>query len=579
MNKKIFMSLIFLLSLQVLAQGPDILWTKTFGGLEKDRGSSVHQTSDNGYIIAGYTESFGVSDPKLWLIKTDSLGNIIWDKTYGNASTIIDPNPQFSVTQTIDNGFIICGYKASIAPEGYGWLLKTDVNGDTLWTREFPAYPGSRLFSVKETFDSGYVATGYRSEGTVGGFEDIYLVKTNSSGGLIWTKTYGSSIGDVGTCVETTLDGGYVVVGSLATSYNFDANIVLLKTDGFGDTVWTKLFGGDQGEIGYAVQKTNDGGYVLVGSTNSFGIFRRIWLLKTNALGDTLWTRTYGGYGDYDGYSVQQSCDGGYVITGKYYHPTGGSDLIIIKADENGNQIWYNNLGSGMGRSIQQTTDLGYIIGGSIFNNQSMDDVWLVKTKPLTVMRPNGWEIYTVGDTISISWISECIADVSIKLSYNNGLTWNSIIDSTANSGDYTWVVSAADSTDQCLIKITDYSDSTKSDVSNNTFTIDLVSSIENPISNEYPKEYLLAQNYPNPFNPSTKISWQVPVGSWQTLKIYDVLGNEIITLVDEYKPAGNYEIEFNSHSSEGRNLKSGVYFYQLKAENYIETKKMILLK
>jgi hypothetical protein len=93
------------------------------------------------------------------------------------------------------------------------------------------------------------------------------------------------------------------------------------------------------------------------------------------------------------------------------------------------------------------------------------------------------------------------------------------------------------------------------------------------------PNEFTLFQNYPNPFNPSTDISWQSPVGSWQTLKIYDVLGNEVATLVDGYKPAGSYEVEFNSHSGKGRNLTSGVYIYQLRAENYVETKKMILLK
>jgi hypothetical protein len=134
------------------------------------------------------------------------------------------------------------------------------------------------------------------------------------------------------------------------------------------------------------------------------------------------------------------------------------------------------------------------------------------------------------------------------------------------------------------LIKISNFSDSSVYDVSNNLFTIGLVSTIEDDISNDYPKEYILDQNFPNPFNPSTKISWQSPTSGWQTLKIYDVLGNEVATLVDEYRPAGKYEVEFDAYA-----ITSGVYFYQLlitdlqskdgKAENYIETKKMVLLK
>ncbi|MBK7380928.1 MAG: T9SS type A sorting domain-containing protein [Ignavibacteriales bacterium] len=110
-------------------------------------------------------------------------------------------------------------------------------------------------------------------------------------------------------------------------------------------------------------------------------------------------------------------------------------------------------------------------------------------------------------------------------------------------------------------------------------FGIDIVTDVNDDSHSSIPKEFSLNQNYPNPFNPSTKISWQSPVGSWQTLKIYDVLGNEVATLVDEYKPAGRYEVEFDSHSDKGQNLSSGVYFYQLKAGDFIQTRKMIFIK
>ena len=108
---------------------------------------------------------------------------------------------------------------------------------------------------------------------------------------------------------------------------------------------------------------------------------------------------------------------------------------------------------------------------------------------------------------------------------------------------------------------------------------LDIIVGVDDSGENLIVEDYMLRQNYPNPFNPNTKISWQSPVGSWQTLKIYDVLGNEVTTLVDEYKPAGKYEVEFNSHSGEVRNLPSGVYLYQLKAGDFIYAKKMILLR
>jgi hypothetical protein len=538
------------------------MWTKTFGGSEKDGGHSVYQTSDGGYIIAGCTELFSSGYFKLWLIKADSLGNVSGDKTFGDVGTFINPYPQFSVTQTTDNGYIICGHKASIAPEGYGWLIKTDVYGDTLWTREFPAYPGCRLHSVKETFDGGYVATGYISQGSM---DELYLVKTNFSGDLVWTKTFGSG---VGYSLEPTSDGGYITVGKFA------GDIWLLKTDEYGDTVWTKKFGGNGAETGYGIIKTNDGGYAIVGSTRSFGISERIWLLKTDAFGDTVWTKTFGGYGDYYGYSLQQTCDGGYIVTGRYSYPTGGYALPIIKTDGGGNIVWYKNLESGIGRSVLQATDFGYIIAGSIYNDPPKDDLWLIKTKPITVIEPNGWEFYSIGDTVNIYWMSECITDVSIKLSINNGLNWNTIIDSTANTGIYSWVVYASDSSDQCLIKISNLSDSTIYDVSNNVFTIGLVSSIEDDISNNYPKEYTLDQNFPNPFNPSTIIKYQIPVRSFVTLIVFDVLGNEVATLVNEERAPGSYEVSFSAVE-----FVSGVYIYSLRAGNFIQTRKMILIK
>jgi hypothetical protein len=166
------------------------------------------------------------------------------------------------------------------------------------------------------------------------------------------------------------------------------------------------------------------------------------------------------------------------------------------------------------------------------------------------------------------------------------GLSWNAIVDSTSNSGVYSWIVDTSDSSKQCLIQISDRLDSSMYDASDDVFTIDLVSLMEDNIENEYVNKFVIVKNNPNPFNPSTKISWQVPVGSWQTLLIYDVLGNEVATLVDEYKSAGKYEVEFNS-SSGIRDLASGIYFYQLRAVDpstssgqvYVETKKMILLK
>jgi hypothetical protein len=172
-------------------------------------------------------------------------------------------------------------------------------------------------------------------------------------------------------------------------------------------------------------------------------------------------------------------------------------------------------------------------------------------------------------------------------LSVDNGQNWTSIVNVTANTGVYSWMVNSSVASDQCLIKVESLNH-TFSDNSDSVFTIDTAPEVKGESEDEAPVKFSLHQNYPNPFNPSTTIRFEIPLGfaaspfnkgGFVTLKVYDVLGNEVATLVNEEKQPGVYEVEFNSHSDESQNLSSGIYFYQLKAGSYIQTKKMILAK
>jgi hypothetical protein len=142
------------------------------------------------------------------------------------------------------------------------------------------------------------------------------------------------------------------------------------------------------------------------------------------------------------------------------------------------------------------------------------------------------------------------------------------------NTGSYSWIVDTLTHSTNCLIRVTDLSNHRIFDVSDSVFTIGIVPAVENIMNENIPIEYHLIQNFPNPFNPSTTFKYQIPELSFVTLKIYDVLGNEIEKLVNEVKPAGSYDIEF-----EATQLPSGIYFYRLQAGDYIETKKMVLMK
>jgi len=189
----------------------------------------------------------------------------------------------------------------------------------------------------------------------------------------------------------------------------------------------------------------------------------------------------------------------------------------------------------------------------------------------VSVTSPNGGEVWIMNESSEIVWSSENVDSVTIKLSIDNGSNWTTIVDSLPSSGSYSWVVNSSASSDECLVRITDISNNAVYDESDSVFTIENASGID---ENEVVSEYILMQNYPNPFNNSTVISYSLSKTSFVTIKIFDALGNEIATLVNDVKSSGLFKLNWNAD-----NLPSGFYFYQLIADNLITTKKMILLK
>jgi hypothetical protein len=370
-------ALLALLVSQLTAQ---ITFQRTYGGASWDRGRSVTQTTDDGYVIAGYTRSFGAGGHDVYLVKTDASGDTIWTRAFGGANN----DYAYSVKQTADGGYVIAGQTWSFGA-GFGdvWLIKTDAAGDTIWTRTFggASYDGGH--SVTQTADDGYVVTGWTSSCGAGNY-DVWLIKTDALGDTIWTHTYGGTSYDNGWSVAQTTDGGYIVTG-YTTSFG-DGDVWLIKTDSDGDTIWTRTYGGASSDEAYSVAQTADGGYVIAGWTYSSGGGNwNIYLVKTDASGDTMWTRFFGGE-DFDrGWSVAQTADGGYVIVGETHSfGAGGTDLWLIKTDAWGDTMWtrtYGGADTDYGRSVAQTSDGGYVIAGTTWSfGTGVYDFWLIKT-------------------------------------------------------------------------------------------------------------------------------------------------------------------------------------------------------
>jgi hypothetical protein len=379
------LSLAFVLgSVSLLAQAPDTAWTRAYGGTGGDYGYSVQQTTDGGYIVVGRTDSYGAGNGDVYLIKTDSVGDTLGTRIYGG--TGVDYG--YSVQQTTDGGYIVAGRTSSYGAGGPDvWLIKTDSLGDTLWTKTFGGASLDYGQSVQQTTDGGYIVAG-RTSSYGAGSTDVWLIKTDSLGDTLWTKTYGGTDQDYGYSVQQTTDGGYIVVGRTDSYGAGNGDVYLIKTDSVGDTLWTKTYGGDTGyDEGWSVQQTDDGGYIVTGYA-SFGAGNGdVYLIKTDSVGDTLGTRTYGGIDAEEGYSVQQTTDGGYILVGfTRSYGAGSDDIYVIKTDSLGDTLWtrtYGGIFEDYGQSVKQTTDGGYIVAGYTYSyGAGSYDVYLIKIKP-----------------------------------------------------------------------------------------------------------------------------------------------------------------------------------------------------
>jgi hypothetical protein len=357
-------------------------FSATFGGIGDGWGNSVQQTSDGGYIITGFTDAIGEGDYDLWLIKTDASGNKAWDRAFGGP----DEDRGNSVQQTSDGGYIVTGATGSYGA-GYGdlWLIKTDDSGSKVWERTFGGPGEDEGMSVQQTADGGYIITGYTSPSDTGHY-DLRLIKTDKWGFQIWDKTFGGANNDLGYSVQQTTDGGYIVAGWTDSYGAGEEDVWLVKTDSLGNKVWDKTFGGPREDAGFSIQQTSDGGYIITGPTSSYGAGNNdVWLVKTDASGNEVWDKTFGGpYGDW-GQSVQQTSDGGYIITGQTSTNGAGVDSVwLIKTDATGSKVWdktFGGMGDAWGHSVHQTSDGGYIVTGTTASSSGGGAaVLLVKT-------------------------------------------------------------------------------------------------------------------------------------------------------------------------------------------------------
>jgi hypothetical protein len=309
-------------------------WTQTYGGSGDDEAYSLVQTSDGGYALAGYTSSFGAGYYDFYLVKTDSAGNTQWSKTYGGPGD----DEAYSLIQTGDGGYALAGYTDSFGGGGYlFYFVKTDSSGTMLWNKTYGGPGESEAYSVIQTSDGGYALAGYTDSSGTGGF-DFYLVKTDSVGNMQWNKTYGGVGDDEAYSLIQTSDDGYALAGYTGSTSVGVNSFWLVKTNSIGDLQWSQTYGSTGDSEAYSLVQTSDGGYALGGFTDAVGAGGYdVWLVKTDSAGGVQWSQTYGGPSDDFAYSLIKTSDGGYALVGYTDSSgTGGFDFYLVKTSSSG---------------------------------------------------------------------------------------------------------------------------------------------------------------------------------------------------------------------------------------------------
>jgi len=414
---KFVFSCLFFFSL-IFSQ-PSIEWQKSLGGSDDDWGYFIAQTNDSGYLVVGYSYSndgdvHGHHSDTLWtdywVVKLDSSGDTLWTKSLGG----LYHDWGTCGEQTNDGGYIVAGHSrtyrhgSSYNPDY--WLVKLDSTGDTVWTRNFGGWKGDYCFSVQQTFDGGYILAGfsYSDSGDVRDHHgdtmycDIWLVKLDSTGDTVWTKSLGGTLNEKAYSIQQTADSGYIVAG-LAYSNNGDVSghhgdslhcdVWVVKLDAEGDIEWQKSLGGSGTDAAYSIKQTFDGGYIVAGYSysNDGDVGKNygsadFWIVKLDSSGDTLWTKGFGGSKKDVAHSVWQTLDSGFIVagysfsndsdvTGHHSGPPGSlnsPDAWVIKLSSSGTLEWQKSLGGSKSEDawcVQQTFDSGYVIAGFSYSN------------------------------------------------------------------------------------------------------------------------------------------------------------------------------------------------------------------
>jgi len=472
-----------------------ITFERIFGHPDNDNVGTVRITTDGGNILAGSYQDTNEDWNDASLIKTDKYGQVEWTKIYGTE----DNAESFFSVVVVNDGYIAVGSKTKIKNTDKDiYIVKVNTEGDTVWTKTYGGSQDDQASEIEYAGSGKYIVAGY-TKSVVYGTKRAYLMIIDDMGNMIKENSYANC--QCAASVQQTNDGGYVFTGSTRSIAVGESDFYLGKTDAFLQLEWEKAYGGSDFDEAKCVINTTDGGFILTGWTASpeFGtVATDVYTIKTDSLGnqDMQWgNRVYGSAHHDHGNAVIQTADGNYLIAGYTQNHYDAErikwtdDIYLIKCDNAGNNIWEQTYGGIYDESASSV-------------RQEVDGSFIICSKTGSYSKRPGSDIYL------------------LRLN-NQGL----------------------------------------------------ITSV-NTNQNKIPVNYILSQNFPNPFNNSTTLKYRLPKNCYVTLNLYNIRGQKVRALFNGFKQAGSHTLRVN-----GDDLPSGLYFYRIRAGNFIETRRMLLLK
>ncbi|BDQ03339.1 T9SS type A sorting domain-containing protein [Ignavibacterium sp.] len=537
-------------------------WQDIFSFLSNSSVSSVGVGSDNmGNLYIGGTATLNSNNSDFLIIKYNSQGDTVWTRLYD-----INSENTVLVKDFFVDSLGNCYLTGSSTTTSFSTAIVTiKFNSDGVL--QFSSIYNTNSFSATAKSlivdDDGSVLV-LVSENT-----GLTLIKYNFDGSEVWTNNY---VNDFATMTPEKMvmdNNGFILVGgSMTNPNNFSQDFFVMKLNSFnGDSIWTQTYDRAGFDDYFSSITVDNQGNIFIGGSANYAqnfLTSDFAVVKLNSDGQFQWARFYNGNSDQrdEVIDIISDSDGNIFVGGNSYDPTFLSTVVLIKYSPTGDSLWAATFN-----------------GDSIIINSSVNNFKLNKVKrfgPDARFFGFTFNPFFPSPDLIISGIMAATATsptgaFALILNTNSLLFENFIAEHVVNYNFFEALAILSLLND--LIIVGDAQRSLSSNIviitTKYKHSITNVENLTNLLS-----DFTLDQNYPNPFNPYTKISWQSPVGSWQTLKVYDVLGNEVAILVDEYKAAGNYSLEFN-----GGNLPSGVYIYKLIAGSYTSSKKMVLMK